>query len=300
MIDIRNDKNSVEIKEETNDAKFSVLMSVYKNTVASQLRECIMSMLSQTRRASQLVLVVDGEINNELRLTIEQLREDASELDVVSLEKNVGLGEALSFGLTYCKYDLVARMDTDDIARNDRFEKQLRCFSDDDKLSIVGSNIAEFIGTIDNIVSYRYVPVEHLDICLFMQKRCPFNHMTVMFKKSEVELAGGYKACYYNEDSYLWVRMYLAGAKFKNINENLVYARIDDNTFQRRGGLRYYRSERDLFKFMREKEIIGSWSYLKSKIIRYIVYVLTPNSLRAYLFRKAVRIEPGEKADTQK
>lgn len=269
--------------------KFSVLMSVYKNTKADELRECMDSLLSQTVQASEYVMVVDGVIGGELQAAVEDLQNRIPTLVTVCLEQNRGLGLALREGMKHCSNELVARMDTDDIAVSDRFEKQLACFAADEELSIVGSNIAEFQGGVDHIVSRRHVPEQHDAICKFLKERCPFNHMTVMFRRSEVEKSGGYLDWHYNEDSYLWVRMYLAGCRFYNIPEELVLARINADTFRRRGGYRYYRSERDLFRFMRKKGIIGFWEYRMAKWKRFVVYVLMPNGMREWAFKKFVR-----------
>jgi hypothetical protein len=113
--------------------------------------------------------------------------------------------------------------------------------------------------------------------------------MTVTFKKSEVLKAGNYQHWHYNEDSYLWARMYLAGCKFLNLPEVLVYARVDTNTFKRRGGYKYYKSERDLFKFMYKNKIIGFFAYQKAKFIRFVVQVLMPNGMRQWFFKKFAR-----------
>lgn len=269
--------------------EFSVLMSVYKNTKADELAQCMDSLFNQTAKASQYVLVIDGPVSDELKNEIEKLKNRTDELEVVPFETNQGLGIALCEGMKHCKYELIARMDTDDIAVLDRFEKQLACFEKDENLSICGGNMAEFQKTVDNITSHRIVPEKHEDICNFLKSRCPFNHMTVMFKKSEVERAGGYLDWYHNEDSYLWVRMYLAGCKFYNLQDILVYARIDDQTFRRRGGRKYYRSERDLFKFMRKNKIISLNKYNKERFKRYIVYVLMTNRMREWAFKKFVR-----------
>ncbi|MCL2062544.1 MAG: glycosyltransferase [Firmicutes bacterium] len=269
--------------------RFSVLMSVYKNSKVSEVKECLESLYNQTIPSDDIVIVLDGFIEQELHDVLQAEAAERAEIQLYSIETNVGLGNALKYGMEFCKHELIARMDTDDIAVFDRFEKQLRCFEQDEELSIVGADIAEFIGDKENIVSYRRLPSEHEEICKFLKKRCPFNHMTVMFKKSEVEKAGGYLEWYYNEDSYLWVRMFLAGSRFKNIPEVLVYARIDRNTFRRRGGMKYYKSERDLFKFMKNNKIISGCAYFRAKFVRFLVYVLLPNGVRAWLFKRAAR-----------
>ena len=274
------------------EKKISVLMSVYKNDIAQNVKTAVESIINQTFRPSQVVIVVDGPVPDETTKTLEELKELYSEVEIYPLEQNVGLGNALKEGMTHCGNEIVARMDSDDIAVEDRFEKQIKKFEEDSELSIVGSNIAEFIGDKDNVVSIRSVPEKHEDICKYLKKRCPFNHMTVMFKKSEVEKAGGYLHWFYNEDSYLWARMYLAGCKFANIPENLVYARINEATFQRRGGYKYYKSERDLFKFMYKNKIIGWGEYQKAKAIRFVIQVLMPNSVRKYVFLKMMRKKP--------
>ena len=107
--------------------------------------------------------------------------------EIYPLEQNVGLGNALKEGMQHCRYELVARMDSDDISVEDRFEKQLALFEKYPDLSAAGSDIAEFIGNKENIVSIRAVPEKHEDICKYLKKRCPLNHVSVMLKKSDVE-----------------------------------------------------------------------------------------------------------------
>lgn len=282
------------------EQKISVLMSVYKNDIAENVKTAVESIIDQTVKPSQVVIVVDGPVPQETTDILNGLKDTYSEVEIYPLEQNVGLGNALKEGMTHCRYEIVARMDSDDIAVEDRFEKQLACFEKDSDLSIVGSNIAEFIGDKNNVVSVRDVPVTHEEICDYLKKRCPFNHMTVMFKKSEVEKAGGYLHWFYNEDSYLWARMYLAGCKFANIPENLVYARINEATFQRRGGKKYYKSEKDLFKFMLDNKIITKSEYRKSCFIRYIIQVLMPNSLRKFVFLKLMRKKPKAQIEEKK
>ena len=269
---------------------YTFLTSVYKNTKADEMRECVDSMENQTVKPEQIVVVLDGEVNEQLKEYIDFLANEKPNLyTIVPLAQNVGLGNALKEGMEHCRNELVARMDTDDICVLDRCEKQIACFEKDPDLSIVGADIAEFDTTIDNIVSYRKVPALHEEICEYLKSRCPFNHMTVMFRKSEVIKAGNYQHWHYNEDSYLWARMYLASCKFLNIPEVLVYARIDKATFKRRGGYKYYKSERDLFKFMYKNKIIGFFAYHKAKFIRFVVQVLMPNSVRQWFFKKFAR-----------
>ena len=184
--------------------QFSVLMSVYKNTKLSELKECIDSLEEQTVKADEYVIVEDGPVSEEVGNYLSEQQNQNIKFKLVILEKNVGLGNALKEGMEHCSYEIVARMDTDDICVSDRFEKQIKFFEEDDELSVVGSNIAEFVGSTDNVVAYREVPTEHKAICQFLKKRDPFNHMTVILRKSHVMKAGGYLPWHFNEDSYLW------------------------------------------------------------------------------------------------
>ena len=144
--------------------KFSVLMSVYKNDKIDFLNEALNSILNQTILPNEIVLVKDGPLSDELNEFIVEYEKHTPILKVIESKENIGLGNALNLGMKYCSYDIIARMDSDDVCKSDRFEKQLNCFISDDNLSIVGSNISEFEGSIDNIVGSRIVPTEDIDI----------------------------------------------------------------------------------------------------------------------------------------
>lgn len=267
---------------------YSVLMSVYKNTDKNEFVECIDSLRVQDPAPKEIVCVIDGPVAGELAAQIEKYGKDPLFV-FVPLEQNVGLGNALREGTARCSCEWIARMDSDDICAPDRMQKQVAYLESHPDVDVLGSNIAEFIGTKDNVVSERKVPEGHDGICDYLKKRCPFNHMTVFIRKTALEKAGGYLHWHYNEDSYLWVRMYLAGARFANIAENLVFARINEATFQRRGGYKYYKSERDLFKFMYKNKVIGYFDYLVAKTIRFVVQVLMPNRVRQWFFKTFAR-----------
>lgn len=223
---------------------------------------------------------------------------DAVQFNVVRLPQNQGHGNARRIGLEQCSCDYVALMDADDISVPERFERQLRCFDEDDELSIVGGLIEEFIDTPDNVVGVRVVPSEDADIKIYMKKRCPLNQVTVMFKKADVALAGGYIDWYCEEDYYLWLRMYQKGMKFKNIADNLVSVRVGEEMYRRRGGWKYFQSEAKLQVYMLKHRIIGSCRFLYNIGIRFTFQVMIPNKLRGYLFKLA-RKKADEKSSTK-
>lgn len=276
--------------QEINYPPYSVLMSVYFKEKSDFLKQAIESMLNQTVKPDEIVIVEDGSLTDELYEVLNGYTQKYSAIfHRVINETNLGLGKALNRGLEVCKNKLVARMDTDDISLLDRCEKQLKILSENSDIDIVGTNISEFINTPKETVSVRKVPCKHDEICSYLKKRCPFNHMSVMFKKSAVLNAGGYLDWHYNEDYYLWIRMYLNGCRFSNINENLVNVRVGQEMFARRGGKAYYKSEKNLFKFMYKHKIISWMSYQKSKTVRFVVQVLMTNKMRQWFFKKFAR-----------
>jgi len=270
------------------DAKFSVSMCVYKNDNPEHFKEALESVINQTRQPDEIVLVIDGPITKSINEVIINY-ESNTFFKVIRLPKNVGHGNARRKGLDNCTYELIALMDADDISVSDRFEKQLKCFEQNKDLSIVGGNIKEFINSVDNIIGIREVPQDDSEIRSYIKKRCPFNQMSVMFKRSEVEKAGGYLDWYCDEDYYLWLRMYLSGATFKNLKDCLVCVRVGEEMYQRRGGWKYFKSEAKLQGYMFNHGIINIVTYINNVAIRLILQVLMPNKLRGFIFKKFAR-----------
>ena len=267
---------------------FSVSMCVYGGDNSIWFKTAVESVLNQTLLPNEIVLVVDGPVPEDLENLIKEYEQN-SMFHIIRLETNQGHGNARRIGLQACKNDLVALMDADDISVKDRFEKQITAFQKDETLSVVGGIIAEFIDSEDNIVAYRIVPEKDEDIKIYLKKRCPFNQMTVMLKRNDVESVGGYIDWYCDEDYYLWLRMYLAKMRFYNLNENLVNVRVGEDMYRRRGGWKYFKSERKLQKYMRKNKIIGFGTYFINISKRFIVQVLLPNKLRGWVFKKFAR-----------
>lgn len=268
--------------------KFSVSMCVYGGDDPEWFRTAVDSILNQTAKPDEVVLVVDGPVPDALDAVITGYAADPV-FRVIRLEMNVGHGQARRTGLSACTNDLVALMDADDISAPDRFYKQLQLFAENPELTIAGGNITEFVDKPMNIVGQRQVYVSDKEIKADMKKRCPMNQMTVMFRKAAVEAAGGYVDWYCDEDYYLWLRLMLGGAVFANIPENLVNVRVGKEMYQRRGGWKYFKSEAKLQKWMLKNKAIGIWDYAVNVIKRLIVQVLLPNRLRGWVFQKFAR-----------
>ena len=264
------------------DLNFSVLMSVYYKENPEWLKTAIDSVINQTLKPDEIVLVEDGKLTDELYKTVNTYKANYPNLfKIVSLDKNCGLGEALRIGVLNCSYEIIARMDTDDIALNDRFEKQILFISKHSDIDVVGSWISEFEDSPEKIISYRQLPIEHSEIYKFGQFRCPVNHMTVMYKKEAVLKAGNYQIFKNIEDYYLWGKMLKNGAKFANIPECLVNVRAGDAMFARRANLTYFfNSEFPLHTELFKIGYISFAQYIRNIISKFLLRLMPVNIMK--------------------
>lgn len=215
--------------------KYSVLMSLYVKEKPEYLSAAVDSMLSQTVLPDQIVIVKDGPLTEKLDGILAKYEKENPEIfTIVPSEVNIGLGRALNLGLENCRNELVARMDTDDIAKPERCEKQLARFEKDEELCLLGSNVDEFHSTPEEVVSRRVVPSRHEEIYEFAKRRSAFTHPAVMYKKSKVLSLGGYGDLRRNQDVDLFGRMLFSGCKAANIEESLLFFRSNDALAKRR------------------------------------------------------------------
>jgi len=271
------------------EQKYSVLMSVYHKEKPEYLRASMESIQKQTVPTDDFVLVCDGPLGDELNSVITQMQEQMSEaLNVIRLEENGGLGRALNEGMKHCRHELVARMDSDDISRPERCEKQLAVFYEHPEISIVGAVIEEFSETKEQVESRRIVPEFHDDIVKAAKKRNPFNHPSVMFKRQAALDSGNYPPVRYIQDYYLWVAMLSKGFIGYNIQEPLVWMRGGYDLYKRRLRWIYIKHRLDLFKYMRRSKFITYPRYMFLSFI-HICSFLIPPGIRNYIVRKVMR-----------
>lgn len=263
-------------------------MSLYSKERPDYLRQSFDSIFNQTLKPSEVILVEDGPLTEELYSVLDKYQEKYPELKRIPLLHNEGLGKALNEGLKHCSNELVARMDTDDICFPDRFEKQVSFMEQNPNIDISGGWIEEFEDTVDNIKSIRKVPSTHEEISIFIKSRNPLNHPSVMFRKSSVEKVGGYQHFPLFEDWYLWVRMFKDGAKFYNLQERLLHFRTSPDMFKRRSGVKYATDSAKFQWTLHKLGLISSLSAIKSSLLRGIVYLL-PNNLRKVVYSKLLR-----------
>lgn len=263
-------------------------MSVYKNDKPEWLEISVLSMVNQTIKPDEIILIIDGEIPAELQAKIDEIKVNYPIVKVYQNEKNLGLGLTMKKGLSLCKNDIVARMDSDDYSKPDRIEKELTLM-ESKNLDLVGSQVEEFIDNIENVVSIHNVPVGKEEILKYSKQRNPFCHPSVVFKKSKVLEAGDYQDMKLCEDYFLWIRMLQNKCNMDNHPECLIRMRVSKDLYARRGGYKYFKSQKRLFKYMKKTKYIGICTYLKILLTRFAVQVLMPNKLRQKFYEKKLR-----------
>lgn len=269
---------------------FSLLIPVYHGDDAGQFLTAVRSVTtSQTVRPAETVVVVDGPVGDDINAAIDTLALEVEGLKIVPLPKNGGLGPALAEGMLHCTYELVARMDADDIAVPDRFEHQLAYMEQHPDVAVAGGQIAEFIGDEQNIVAYRNVPLEPAACRRYYRDRDPLNHMTVMLRRSAVLAVGNYQAWHLDEDSYLWGRLLAAGYEVGNVPQVLVHVRVGEQMYARRGGWRYFKSDMGMLRWKRRQGLTSWPHYAWNWLVRFTVYVTLPNKARAAVFNNLLR-----------
>lgn len=272
---------------EKQELKFSVLMSVYKNSDLNQLKESLLSVINQTIQPDEIIVVVDGPIPEAIQAYLNDFHFDGINLKLIQLDKNQGLGLAMRSGVEAARNELIARMDADDISVTDRFEKQLDAFQLNPDLAIVGGQLDEFAGELDNIVGSRKVPLSQEKIVEFAKYRSPFNHPTVMFKKSALLEVGNYEHFPGLEDYYLWVKMIDHQLPMLNLADTLLLMRVDGGMYSRRGGWSYLRQYYQLKKIMAKKHQITLQQRLISDVAM-TVNVCVPTKVRKILYTKVL------------
>lgn len=253
---------------------FSVLIAVYNQEQPHFLQQALESLLQQTLLPNEVIVVEDGPLTPALNEVLAHFQRQYKACKRIARPRQEGLGLALNEGLKHCQHDVVARMDSDDICMPQRFEKQLSYLQIHPEVDVVGSWVAEFSTTPAQVISVRCVPETHQAIWQFAHFRNPMNHPTVMFRKAKVLQAGGYRHMPAFEDYDLWVRMLQQGACFHNLQECLLWFRLNANAFRRRGGWRYIAAEIDFQKALVRQQFLTPTQALGNIVTRLCVRLL--------------------------
>lgn len=272
--------------------KFSVLMSVYGKDNLEYFQTALESVTSnQTVSPAQVVIVQDGPLPDVFDAVIENVSKQTPEVEftVIKKENNAGLAAALNSGIGVCRYEWIARMDSDDISLPDRFEKQLVFIAKNRSIDVLGGTIAEFRNSPGDIQSERHVGLTESEIKQMAKRRTPMNHVTVMYRKDAVIRAGGYAENFGKlEDYKLWVDMLSTGAHFANVDDILVYVRIGNGLIERRSSKREVKDWDMLQECLLKTGLIGKTDAFKNRLyIRAFIYM--PAWLKKIAYKTVLR-----------
>lgn len=263
-------------------------MSVYSKERADWLRLSVQSVFEQTVPPTEVVLVEDGPLTPELEQVVEEFEATHREMKVVRSSQNQGLGRALNLGLQHCSYELVARMDTDDICKPNRFERQLQVFEEQKDVDVCSAWMDEFETEPSQPHAVKRLPETPESLYEYGKRRNPVNHPVAMFRRKAVMGNGGYRDYPLFEDYFLWVRMLTAGCHFYTVQEPLLCFRTSAEMYGRRGGWNYAMTELRLQFLLYGLRYIGFGLFLKNIAVRFPVRIL-PRSVRGWIYRKRLR-----------
>ena len=250
---------------------YSVLMAVYGKEKPEFFRQSIESMLAQTLPFSDFVLVCDGALTHEINEVISWAQEEMDEkLQIIRLKENKGLGKALRTGVPRCRCSVIARMDSDDISRPDRCERQFRII-ERDGYDLVSGTLQEFVREPGDMDRLRVLPRTSEEILQYAKKRNPFNHPCVMFRKESVLRVGSYQDFPGFEDYYLWIRMLRKGCKGYNVQEVILDMRTGNGMYDRRGGRDYLYWVLRFQRYLYCKNFITKKEYIQNCLVRTTV-----------------------------
>lgn len=270
----------------TEHPTFSLLMSVYKNEQPLFLKASLDSIVAQTIQPNQVVIVKDGPLTPELEAVLESYHQIWGErYKLISLPSNRGLGAALNEGTKYVTSEWIARMDSDDIAVPDRFEIQLAVIKKYPEIDLIGGQVDEFYTNVKEIVGQRKVPETNAEIRRFMRFRNPFNHPTVIVRKSSLVDAGGYQPDGKIEDYFLWTRIIIQGGKGINVPQILVHMRVGSGMYARRGDWQNLYHGFRLRMLMKKHNLIKLADLITANFLQFI-NLIVPTFIRKLIYQK--------------
>lgn len=269
---------------------FTILMSLYYKEKAEFFDSCMRSIwFDQSVKPSEIVLVVDGPIGEELEDILQKWQTLLGGLlKAIRLPVNVGLGAALNQGLAQCSNNWVFRMDTDDICVSDRFQKQTDFIKLNPDLVLFGGQVLEFEHEVDQANTLKLVPHSQEKITAFSRYRCPFNHMTVAYRRDVILELGGYQDHLFMEDYNLWLRLIASKLPIANMKDVLVYARTGNGLYARRKGYQYVKSEKQLLNLKKQLKLQSIFSASVYFLVRSMLRML-PTGILSSIYSNVLR-----------
>lgn len=228
----------------------SVVMGVYNESI-SELELSIDSILNQTIKDFEFIIVNDNPDNSVLKNFLNRKKMEDNRIRIIENESNIGLSRSLNKGIDSSKFDIIARMDADDISHDTRFQFELNTMIEEDadvvftKCCFVNENGLK-IGE-----SRKFPKKERLIKALEYKNIIP--HPTVMLKKKAVMELGGYSEIPVVEDYDLWLRMIRSGKVFVPINKVLLDYRVRSNSMTNSNYFKTYVADRLIKKHYKKQ-----------------------------------------------
>ena len=268
---------------------FSVLIATYFKDLPEALNDSLKSVFKQTLLPNEVIMVVDGFVPEKIDAVLNKFSNQyPTVFKVYRLQENRGLGNALNYGLQFCKYDIVARMDSDDIAVENRFELQFNFLQQHRSVSVIGGFMEEFRNKPGDLRIKKIAPIGVARIKEYSRLRNPLNHPAVMFRKDHVLRAGGYIEVKLFEDYYLWLRMLKNGFTLENLPDIIMNFRVGNDMIGRRHGFRYALLEINFVTKCYRENLISTWDYFRQVMFR-IPLRLIPKVILNLIYQKALR-----------
>ncbi|WP_167512850.1 glycosyltransferase [Aliivibrio finisterrensis] len=265
-------------------SSISVVLAVYIKTSVCHIKRCFDSIVSQTLKPHEIIVVFDGPVTRELTMFICDSKLEFSKIGIdvvlVSTLSNNGPGVARNLGVSISSMSFVAIMDSDDYCDSSRFEIQLEKIREG--YDVVGGYISEIYNG-SHIV--KQVPENNDEILAALPDRNVMNNVTLFVKKDAFLLSGGYAPLRYGEDYILWFRLKHIGARFYNITRPLVYIDADEDFFSRRRGWQVFKREVIYITFLFREGHISSLKFVR-KVMRGLTIRFLPSGLLEILYNR--------------
>jgi glycosyltransferase involved in cell wall biosynthesis len=262
----------------------AILMATYRKDNPDHLAAAIHSIIEQSAIPSQIVIVVDGPLTEDLDIILANFERRHSAVTILRLPTNQGLAAALQSGLTICKEPFVARMDSDDVCHPDRLKLQYEFIAASPEIAIVSTLQPEFSESPAQIDAIKYTPERHDQIAAKLWWRNVISHPSVMFRKDSIMMIGGYRSIHLLEDYDLWIRCLTAGLKFACIQKHLLYMRVLFDQRRRRSGWKYACENIKWRWRLLSEGHIGLFQFMLLAP-SYFVYHVIPAELKSFMYR---------------
>ena len=221
--------------------KVSVIMTAYDGVHAHELAEAVDSILSQTLRDFEFLIMKDGIERDDLLRYLNDLAQRDARVKLFANSKRSGIAYSLNRLVERSSGRFLARMDADDISLPERLEKQVAHLEEHPATFMIGS-FAQEIDQTGKVLYEKQLPTDFQSVRRFMSRRDPFIHPTVMFRREFFDQLGLYNErpeFSYLEDTELWSRAILSGLECSNLPLVLFLFRINQSFIGRRRGWRF-------------------------------------------------------------